>query len=108
MDPVVTLSPYDFTKSNRITVTVEFDADAQLADPDKAHLEPHVVRNHLLGQAATLCGKTAEAVLAGGGKSAQEVVAAVRAEKAEKIAAVEAEYAAREKLAAVIVEEADE
>lgn len=98
MEPELTLT-YDLSKSAEVTVTMTFAADAQLLDPEKAHLDNCVVQNHLLTQAAAVCGKYAELVMACQGKAAKEVLDKVRSEKAEKIAAVEAEYAAKEALA---------
>jgi len=95
MDPVLALT-YDAAKSNRVKVVLEFDADAQLSDPEK-QLEPYVIHHHLLSiQAAKLCSEAGEIALTSQGKPMQEVVDKVRAEKAEKLAAIEAEYAKKE------------
>ena len=95
MGPVLTLT-YDAAKSNRVKVVLEFDADAQLSDPEK-QLEGYVIHHHLLAiQAARLCSEAGEIALTSQGKPAQEVVNAVRAERDAKIAEVEAEYAKKE------------
>lgn len=107
MEPELTLA-YDLKKSAEVTVTLTFAADAQLLDPDKAHLEEYVRRHHLLTQAANLCAKFAAIEMATQGKDVVAVVAEINAEKTKRLAEVEAEYAAKVAMVEAAAEKAED